>query len=62
MNDNGPNGLLKTEYGDEYCDWQSKYPGVPYSVPYFNKVFTSAWGKFSSKAGPSILRAAEKCG
>ncbi len=62
MNDNGPNALLKAEYGDAYCDWQLAYPGVPYSVPYFNTNIALAYGKFSAKAGSTIINAAEKCG
>ena len=62
MNDGGPNGLVKSIYGDKFSDWQLKHPGVPYSVPFFNQVIAEVWEDFVVKSPQSIITAAERCG
>ena len=56
VNDNGPNAALKGDYNTQLEAHQSRYPGVPYTPPFFNLTLSRAWIKFSLRAGSIITR------
>ena len=63
LNDNGPNALVKSLYGQEHDKWLAETAhAVPFTPYFLNPLLVRAWQQFEREARAVIIKAAEKIG
>jgi hypothetical protein len=61
-NDNGPNALVKSIYGQKSQAWRVTNPVAELDVPRMNSLLRETWSEFKAKGGQSITHAFEVTG